>query len=127
MNNDDVLQTARRCRHYAMCKIDFLDTGLCPGAVDRPFVSFFPQGRMDLYSGIHDKRITVTEELVNIADTCNLCGICDRQCHFVTGLRPFAVMKGLKDYVQNFLAGGNIPEETRPDKFHIFEFFDFFC
>ena len=117
MDTMDVLQTARRCRHYAMCKIDFLDTGICPGAVDRPFVSFYPQGRMDLFAGIIDKRVTVTEELVNITDACNLCGICDKQCHFVTGLRPFAVMKALKDHVQYYLDSGNLPEKTKPDKF----------
>ena len=100
-----------------MCKIDFLDTGICPGALDRPFVSFFPQGRMDLYAGIHDKLIPVTEELVNIADACSLCGICERQCHFVTGLRPLAVMKALKEHVQDFLDEAGIPEETSPDKF----------
>lgn len=100
-----------------MCKIDFLDTGICPGAVERPFVSFFPQGRMDLYSGIHDKRITVTKELINIADACSLCGKCDKQCHFVTGLRPFAAMQALKEHVRNFLDMGNHPEETEPDNF----------
>ncbi len=25
----DALKTAKNCRHYAMCKIDFLGTGLC--------------------------------------------------------------------------------------------------
>ena len=117
MNKIDALRTARQCRHYAMCKIDFLDTGICPAAIDRPFVSYFPQGRMDLFAGIHDNRITVTKELVNIADACNLCGICDKQCHFVTGLRPFAVMKALKEYVQNFLDSGSLPEEINPDAF----------
>lgn len=116
MNKEDILKTARRCRHYAMCKIDFLDTGMCPAAIDRPFVSFFPQGRMDLYSGINDNRISVTKELVNIADTCTLCGICDRQCHFVTGLRPFEVMKALKEYVKSFLEAGKIPEENESDE-----------
>lgn len=100
-----------------MCKIDFLDTGICPGAVDRPFVSFFPQGRMDLYSGIHDNRIGVTKELVNIAQTCTLCGRCDKQCHFVTGLRPVAVMRALKEHVKTYLDNGNLPEETEPDTF----------
>ena len=119
MNKQDILQTARQCRHYAMCKIDFLGTGLCPGAIDRPFVSFFPQGRMDLFSGVYEKRIPVTKELVHIADACNLCGICDKQCHFVTGLRSLAVMKALKEYVQDFLDKGNVPEESKPDNFLI--------
>ena len=117
MDKTYILQTARRCRHYAMCKIDFLSTGLCPGAIDRPFVSFFPQGRMDLFSGVYEKRIPVTKELVHIVESCNLCGICDKQCHFVTGLRPLNVMKALKEYVQDFQEDGNTPEESKPDKF----------
>lgn len=115
MDNTDILQTARQCRHYAMCKIDFLGTGVCPGAIDRPFVSFFPQGRMDLFSGVYEKSIPVTEELVHIVESCNLCGICDKQCHFVTGLRPLAVMKALKEYVLDFIIKGNVPEESKPD------------
>lgn len=102
-----------------MCKIDFLKTGICPAAIDRPFVSFFPQGRMDLFSGVYERRIPVTKELVHIVESCNLCGICDKQCHFVTGLRPLTVMKGLKEYVQEFLDKGNVPEESKPDDFLI--------
>ena len=117
MNKTDILQTARQCRHYAMCKIDFLGTGICPAAIDRPFVSFFPQGRMDLFKGIYEKRIPVTRELVHIVESCNLCGICDKQCHFVTGLRPLTVMKALKEYVQDFLEKGNVPEESKSDDF----------
>jgi hypothetical protein len=100
-----------------MCKIDFLGTGICPAAIDRPFVSFFPQGRMDLFKGIYEKRIPVTRELVHIVESCNLCGICDKQCHFVTGLRPLTVMKALKEYVQDFLEKGNVPEESKSDDF----------
>lgn len=119
MNQTDILQTALQCRHYAMCKIDFLKTGICPAANDRPFVSFFPQGRMDLFSAVYEKRIPVTKELVHIVESCNLCGICDKQCHFVTGLRPLNVVKALKEYVQNFLNKGNVPEESKPDDFLI--------
>jgi len=119
LDRSDILQTARQCRHYAMCKIDFLETGLCPAATDRPFVSFFPQGRMDLFSGVYEKRIPVTKELIHVAASCNLCGICDKQCHFVTGLRPLTVMKALKEYVQDFLGKGHVPEEFEPDDFLI--------
>jgi hypothetical protein len=117
LDNTNILQTARQCRHYAMCKIDFLETGLCPAATDRPFVSFFPQGRMDLLKGVYEKRIPVTKELVHIVESCNLCGICDKQCHFVTGLRPLTVMKALKEYVQDFLEKGYLPEESEVDDF----------
>lgn len=36
---------AARCRHYAMCKIDYLGTGLCPSGPEKGFVTYYPQGR----------------------------------------------------------------------------------
>ncbi|MDB9823100.1 FAD-binding protein [Deltaproteobacteria bacterium] len=72
---------------------------------------------MDLYSALIEKRIPVTKELVNIVDGCSLCGICDKQCHFVTGLRPLTVMEALKNHVRLFLEDGNLPEESEPDEF----------
>ena len=95
----EVRAAAAQCRHYAMCKIDYLGTGLCPPGRRHHFVSYYPQGRMDLYAALSDGLVPVTEGLVHIADTCTLCGICDLQCHFVTGLRPFPVMRALKDRV----------------------------
>lgn len=92
--------TAAQCRHYAMCKIDYLATGLCPSGPEKHFVSYYPQGRMDLYRGLAEGRIPVTEALVEAADTCTMCGICDAQCHFVTGMQPTSVMRALKDHVE---------------------------
>ena len=96
---------ASQCRHYAMCKIDFLDTGLCPPGENNHYVSYFPQGRMDIVDALAKGTIPVTERLVDIADTCTLCGICDKQCHFVTELRPMIVMRALKEYVASHRAG----------------------
>jgi len=93
---------AAQCRHYAMCKIDYLATGLCPSGPEKHFVTFYPQGRMDLYRGLAEGRIPVTEALLDAADTCTMCGICDAQCHFVTGMQPTTVMRALKDYVETF-------------------------
>ncbi len=93
-------ETASYCRHYAMCKTDFIGTGLCSSGARNHFVSYYPQGRMDLYAALHEGRIPLTEKAVEIADDCNLCGICDKQCHFITGLRPMEVMHALKDYVE---------------------------
>ena len=108
----DVLATAAQCRHYAMCKIDYLGNGLCASGPERGFVTFYPQGRMDLYRGLAEGRIQVTEALLESADTCTLCGICDPQCHFVTGMRPTAVMRALKDYVAEYRREGG--EVLRP-------------
>jgi hypothetical protein len=112
MKADDPKKTAAQCRHYAMCKIDFLGTGLCPSGESRHYVSYYPQGRMDLYDALVNDRIPVTEGLVDIAATCTLCGICDRQCHFVTGMRPMRVMKALKDHVSAHQKGGGTVERT---------------
>ncbi len=85
---DDLRQTAGQCRHYAMCKINSLGTGLCPAGKEHGYVSYYPQGRMDLYHALSQDMIPVTPELVQIAKSCDMCGLCDTQCHFVTGMRP---------------------------------------
>jgi FAD/FMN-containing dehydrogenase len=97
MADDRTLWTAAHCRHYAMCKIDYLGTGLCPAGVARPYVAYFPQGRMDIVDALARGLIPVTEGLLDIADSCDLCGACDLQCHFYTSLRPLPVMAALKE------------------------------
>ena len=99
-------RTAARCRHYAMCKIDYLGTGLCPSGPEKHYVAYYPQGRMDLYRALADGLIPVTEALVDAAESCTLCGICDLQCHFVTGMRPVTVMRALKSHVGKHLDDG---------------------
>ncbi len=99
MSLSDPYKIASQCRHYAMCKIDFLGTGLCPPAQEKHYVSYFPQGRMDIYAALVDHKIPVTERLVDIVDSCTLCGICDKQCYFVTELRPLKVMEALREHV----------------------------
>ena len=111
----DVLKTAARCRHYAMCKIDYLATGLCPPGRRHHYVSYYPQGRMDLLVGVTENLIPVTEGLVHIAETCDLCGVCDTQCHFYTGMRPLKVMKALKEYIDDYLKENKKPVKVKPD------------
>ncbi|MFW6147023.1 MAG: FAD-binding oxidoreductase [Thermodesulfobacteriota bacterium] len=94
---------AAQCRHYAMCKIDFLGTGLCPSGKKNGFVSYYPQGRMDIYYALSNNMIPVTPRLIDIVNTCTLCGICDKQCYFVTELRPMKVMNALKYYLDDYL------------------------
>ena len=106
---EEVRAVAAQCRHYAMCKIDFLSTGLCPPAEARPYVAYFPQGRMDLCDALARSLIPVTEGVVDVISSCTLCGRCDRQCHFVTGLRPMRVMSALKKYLEEYLSlGGEV-------------------
>jgi hypothetical protein len=111
----DVVNTAAQCRHYAMCKINYLGNGLCPPGRKYHYVSYYPQGRMDLVAALAEGAVPVTEGLVHIADTCDLCGVCDPQCHFVTGMRPLPVMRALKDYVGAYLKEGKKPAAVKPD------------
>ena len=115
MIDENARKTAAQCRHYAMCKIDYLDTGLCPSGPGRHYVTFYPQGRMDLYRALAEGLIPMTEALVEAADTCTLCGICDKQCHFVTGLRPIKVMEALKDHVGEHLAAKKPVHKPKED------------
>lgn len=110
---DEPMKTATQCRHYAMCKIDFLETGLCPSGPEKHFVAYYPQGRMDIYAALKRKQIPLTKDLIDIADTCTLCGICDKQCHFATGMRPEKVMEALKSEVAA-LKEKNHPIQTMP-------------
>jgi len=115
-NTEKILHTARRCRHYAMCKVGFLGTGICPSGTKNHFISFYPQGMMDITAAVLEKRIPVTTGLVEVANECTLCGICDKQCYFVTELRPLAVFKTLKRFVDDYLQS-NDPVEVPSDEF----------
>ncbi|HEY5973811.1 MAG TPA: FAD-binding oxidoreductase [Geobacteraceae bacterium] len=113
---EDALKTARSCRHYAMCKIDFLGSGVCASGVEKHYVSYYPQGRMDLYAALAEGKVPVTEQCVAIADSCDQCGKCDCQCCFVTEMRPSTVMKALKDHVGRHLAAGGTVEQPAGDR-----------
>jgi hypothetical protein len=110
---DEPLKTAKSCRHYAMCKIDFLGSGVCASGPVKQYVSYYPQGRMDLYAALAEQKIPVTEKAVEIADSCDLCGRCDYQCCFVTGMRPSRVMEALMLHIARHIGtGGAIEKEV---------------
>jgi hypothetical protein len=113
---EEIRRTAAQCRHYAMCKIDYLETGLCPPAKKTPYVSYFPQGRMDLCDALAKDLIPVTGAAVDIISSCTLCGTCDRQCHFVTGMRPMKVMQALKAFLDAFLKKGGKAAVIKEDE-----------
>jgi hypothetical protein len=117
MISPEAAKIASQCRHYAMCKIDFLGTGLCPSGERKHYVSYYPQGRMDIYHALAHSLIPFTEGLIDIANNCTLCGICDKQCHFVTGLRPAKVMRALKEYVDYYLCEKKEIERMQGDPF----------
>jgi hypothetical protein len=113
---DEILRIAKSCRHYAMCKIDFLGSGVCASGTERHYVSFYPEGRMDLYAALVEGTIPLTAQAVAIAATCDLCGKCDSQCYFVTEMRPTRVMQALKDHVATSLREGHAPEAPVEDE-----------
>jgi len=110
---NEILKTAKNCRHYAMCKIDFLGSGVCSSGLKKHFVSFYPQGRMILYEALAENKISVTEKCVEIADSCDLCGKCDYQCYFLNEMRPTKVMGALKNHVETYIKNGG---EIKPAK-----------
>jgi hypothetical protein len=112
---EETLKTAKNCRHYAMCKIDFLGNGVCASGLEKAYVSFYPQGRMGLYAALAEHKIQVTEKCVEIADSCDLCGRCDYQCCFITELRPVRVMKALKEGIAEYIASGGTVEKAIKD------------
>ncbi len=116
MFSEKIRKTAAQCRHYAMCKIDYLDTGICSSGKENHFVSHFPQGRMDIYDALAKDLIPITQGLVEIVNSCDLCAVCDTQCHFVTGMRPVQVMKALKEHVQDFISSGKKPVNVESDE-----------
>ena len=96
---EDAVKIAQKGTHCGMCRIDFLGIGLCPSGKKHGFLAYWPQGRMELVKHLKDGRIKPTEKLLEIANSCTLCGICDKQCNFATQLRPEKVARALKDYV----------------------------
>jgi hypothetical protein len=115
-NIETPYKTAKNCRHFAMCKIDFLGSGVCASGLEKHYASFYPVGRMDLYAAIAENTIPVTEKCVEIADSCNLCGKCDYQCYYVNEMRPSKVMKALKDHVGAYLKSGAKIVHSEDDK-----------
>ncbi|VVB60560.1 D-lactate dehydrogenase (acceptor) [uncultured archaeon] len=96
---DAAVKIAEKGTHCGMCRIDFLGTGLCPSGKKHGFLAYWPQGRMELVKHLNEGQIKPTAKLLEIANSCTLCGICDKQCNFATQLRPEKVARALKDYV----------------------------
>ena len=97
----DAVEIAKKGTHCGMCRFDFLGSGVCPAGRKKGFVAYWPQGRMEIVKQLDSGRVKPTEKLKDIVDSCNLCGICDKQCNFITQLRPEKVAKALKEYVES--------------------------
>jgi hypothetical protein len=95
----EAVAIAHKGTHCGMCRIDFLGTGLCPSGKKHGYLAYWPQGRMELVKHLNEGWIKPTEKLREIANSCTLCGICDKQCNFTTQLRPEKVARAIKEYV----------------------------
>jgi hypothetical protein len=84
-----------------MCRIDFLGGGVCPAGKKHGFLAYWPQGRMEIVKHLFEGKVSPTEKLIDIVNSCSLCGFCDKQCNFITQLRPEKVAKALKEYVED--------------------------
>ena len=110
----EALNIANKGTHCGMCRIDFLGTGLCPSGKKHGYLAYWPQGRMQIFKMLQSGKVQPTEKLIDIANSCPLCGICDKQCNFATQLRPEKVAKALKEYVQHLKPDDfqKTPEDT---------------
>jgi hypothetical protein len=97
----DAVEIAKKGTHCGMCRFDFLGNGICPAGKKHGFLAYWPQGRMELLKHLEEGKVPLTEKLIDIVNSCSLCGICDKQCNFITQLRPEKVAKALKEYVNN--------------------------
>jgi heterodisulfide reductase subunit C len=100
MAENIVMQTTNTETHCAMCRLDFLGTGVCPSGKKYGYVAYWPQGRIEIYKALKAGTLKPTKKLFDIAETCTLCGTCDKQCSFITNRRPMIVQKALKEYVK---------------------------
>ena len=98
---EDALEIAKKGSHCGMCRFDFLGTGICPSGKKYGFLAYWPQGRMQIFKMLMSGKVKPSKKLIEIANSCTLCGICDKQCNFSTQLRPEKVAKALKDYTNN--------------------------
>jgi FAD/FMN-containing dehydrogenase len=97
---DSAIEIAEKATHCGMCRIDYLETGLCPAGVKNAFAAYWPDGRMELLLALTRNELQPTEKLVDIVKSCNMCGRCDKQCHFITNLRPSKVQEALKSLIE---------------------------
>ena len=96
---EEAVKIAQKGTHCGMCKVDFLNSGLCPAGKKHGFAAYWPDGRMEIVKALYSGRIKPSKKLVEIAKSCSICGICDKQCNFITHLRPEKVSKALKEFV----------------------------
>jgi len=61
---------------------------------------------MDITAALLQGRLPLTPGLLHAADECTMCGICDLQCHFVTGLRPLKAISFLKKTIEELTSDG---------------------
>jgi hypothetical protein len=97
---EDAVEIAKKGTHCGMCRFDFLGSGVCPAGRKKGYLAYWPQGRMEIIKQLDSGHVKPSEKLKDIVDSCDLCGICDKQCNFTTQLRPEKVAKALKEYVE---------------------------
>lgn len=98
----EIAKIAERCPGFGMCRTDFLHTGVCPPGKKYQYASFFPQGRMQVITALERGEIPITETVYTLATSCTECGVCDKQCYFISELQPLKAFVLFKELMQGY-------------------------
>jgi hypothetical protein len=79
-----------------MCRIDYLNAGMCEPGVKSVYAAYYPYGRLRIFEKFASGELQLTDRLKDIVDSCTLCGFCNLQCYFVMELTPEKVMAAMK-------------------------------
>src|SRR5512136_782672 len=104
MKMDEAVEIAKKGTHCGLCKIDFLGTGVCSAGKKHGFVAYWPEGRMELARALAENEVQPSVALLDVVNSCNLCGVCDRQCYFITQRRPTQAQQALQNYLKTLPA-----------------------
>lgn len=113
-----MLEDAKKCPGIGLCKLDFLDTGICPAGKEHKYRAFYPEGRHRLFRLLAEKGddLPVTKGLIEIGESCSSCGICDKQCFMEMEIRAHDIMDTLKKLIKE-KKNSLEPEEPEADDF----------
>ncbi|MBN2534815.1 MAG: FAD-binding protein [Spirochaetales bacterium] len=106
----ELVNNSKRCMRTGLCKIDFLNIGTCPSGQKHHYISYYPQGRLVIFRALVDKKLPLTRRLIEIADTCTLCYICDKQCYYAIELRVNNIIKKTKELINEMVSRESITE-----------------
>lgn len=95
--NLEALIQSRKCLTTGLCKLDFLENGICSsGAVSR-YWAYYPKGKMAIIQNLH--KLPLSPRLVDIARSCSLCTRCSAMCYFEIEQQSVNIIQEFKNRV----------------------------